>query len=266
MILVISGHQRSGTTMLRGLCDSHPQMRVANEFGCFADLGLPWRQAAAARLAQWRLVNGRWAFDADFNNDPRRHRRNFTFTTRYLWQLARAGERNVGVTGIAAALQQQWPEMPVVGDKLPQYMPLLSEILPHEAVKVLLIHRDARDVTSSFLEKVRTVWKERPWAPAVDTAEKIARNWVAHMKLTRQLQEQFPPYKIHVMQYENLVRDAESSITALAQWLDLPAAGFRQQRVHAKSIGKYRQGLTATEISQVMRITEATMADWGYES
>jgi hypothetical protein len=264
MVLIISGHQRSGTTLLRRLCDAHPQMRIANEFGCFADVGLTVGQAVAARLAQWRLVNGRWAFDSRFASHPRRHWHNLSFGLGYGWQLARVSRGKVTVTAVAHALQKQLGETAVVGDKLPQYTPLLPTLLAQEAVKVLLIYRDGRDVTSSFLENVRTVWQTRSWASELNTAEKIAHHWVAQMNQMAELKATCLPSQLHIMQYEQLVAEPDAALAALAAWLGVAPGGFPLQQVKTSSIGKYRQGLSPAEIAQVEAVAGPTLRQLGY--
>lgn len=265
MTLLISGHQRSGTTLLRRVCDGHPQMQVANEFGCFADVGLTVAQAWRQRLAQWRLVNGRWAFDSQFANHPRRHWQNLWFTVRYGLHLAKVTQGNVAANNVADALQKTWgAETAVSGDKWPQYMPLLANLLQNEEVKGIIIYRDCRDVTSSFLEKVRTVWRTRSWASELDSADKIARNWVTQIELMEQLAGQFGPTKLHLIQYERFVTEPAQSLAELAGWLGILPENFSQKQVRASSIGKYRQGLTPDEIAQVESIAGEKMQDLEY--
>ncbi len=265
MILIISGHQRSGTTILRRVCDGHPQIRVANEFGCFADVGLTVKQAASARLAQWRLVNGRWAYDSASATHPRRHWHNLWFTLSYLWRLARITRGKVTALGVGEALRSQWAEAAVMGDKLPQYMPLLPQLLADHPAKVLLIYRDGRDVTHSFLEKVQTVWQDRAWANELNTAEKIARNWVTQIEQMKQLQQQYGPAQVHIIQYERFVTEPGPVLNDLAAWLGVNPAGFPLQQVRAGSIGKYRQGLTRQQIEQVESLAGTTLQQLGYE-
>lgn len=264
-MLIISGHQRSGTTLLRRVCDGHPQMKVANEFGCFADVGLTVRQAWAARLAQWRLVNGRWSFDSQFATHPRRHWHNLWFTLHYCWRLTQAAHGQLTVTDVGHALGGQWEDAVVMGDKLPQYMPMLPQLLASRSMKVLIIYRDCRDVTSSFLEKVRTVWQMRDWASELDTAEKIAHNWVAQIEQMEQLAAQYGPAQVQVVQYEQFVTEPQLVLADLAAWLGVTPTGFPLQQVRVSSVGKYQQGLTALEIAQVEAVAGATLQQLGYK-
>ena len=265
MTLIISGHQRSGTTLLRRVLDGHPQIKLANEFGCFEDVGLSVGQAWAVRLAQWRLVNGRWAFDSQFANHSRRHWQNLWFTVRYGRYLAQAAQGKVTTTDVSRALQKTWGiETAVSGDKFPQYMPQLPRLLLNEEIKVVIIYRDCRDVTSSFLEKVRTVWRSRTWANDLDSAEKIARNWVRQIERMEMLATQYEPTNLHLIKYETLVTEPAPVLEQLASWLGLPPVGFPLKQVRASSIGKYLQGLSLDEISQIETIAGDTMRHLGY--
>ncbi len=42
MVLLIGGHQRSGTTLLKNICNYHPDITVMSEFGIFHGLGEPY--------------------------------------------------------------------------------------------------------------------------------------------------------------------------------------------------------------------------------
>ena len=35
VLLAIAGHGRSGTTLLREICNAHPQITLTHELGCF---------------------------------------------------------------------------------------------------------------------------------------------------------------------------------------------------------------------------------------
>ncbi|MCP4362628.1 MAG: sulfotransferase [Chloroflexi bacterium] len=260
MVVLISGHQRSGTTMLRRLCDAHPQMRFTNEFSCFSDVGENYSRSLFNRLAQWRLVNGRWAYNSDYVNSPRRHWHNLSFTVAYMKRLAAYDKRNITITAVANSLSQTFPDAQVVGDKWPQYMPLLPNLMTSKLVRVIVIYRDCRDVTSSFLEKVRTEWRSRPWAGEVDTAAKIARNWVEKIELMESLSDQ-----IYIIRYEELVRQPQFVLAALGKWLGVAPDDFLQvQSVKTTSIGKYSQGLMQSELDDVLAIAGTTMARLNY--
>jgi hypothetical protein len=233
-------------------------MCVTNEFACFADVGHAYIHSVRARLAQWRLVNGRWAYDSVHAQNPQKHWANLMFTLGYLQKLARHFTGNLTVSSVANALKHHFPEANYVGDKWPQYMPLLPDLVQAD-VKVVVIYRDCRDVTSSFLEKVRTEWRTRPWAADVDTAAKIARNWVDKIDIMEQLSEQ-----IHIIQYESLITEPEQVLAELGAWLGVDPAGFNWPRLNPASIGKHLHGLTEKELAEIWSVAEQTMARLGY--
>ncbi len=168
-------------------------------------------------------------------------------------------------TAVGHALARQWEETAVIGDKLPQYMPLLPQLLTNHSVKVLIIYRDCRDVTSSFLEKVRTVWQTRDWAKGLNTAEKIAHNWVAQIEQMESLAVRYGPAQVHVVQYEQFVIEPQPVLADLAAWLGITPIGFPLQQVRASSIGKYQQGLTKDEIAHVESIAGTKLRQLGYK-
>lgn len=53
MAFIIAGHIRSGTTLLRNLCNSHPDITVTMEFGNFDGLG-------CSHAAYIRYILRRW--------------------------------------------------------------------------------------------------------------------------------------------------------------------------------------------------------------
>lgn len=261
MILIISGHQRSGTTLLRQICDSHPEICVTNEFACFADVGHGYIHSVRARLAQWRLVNGRWAYESVHTHNPRKHWANLNFTLTYLRRLAIHFTGRLTVPAVADTLKYQFPGAKFVGDKWPQYMPLLPDLVQAEQVKIVVIYRDCRDVTSSFLEKVRTEWRTRPWAPNVDSAPKIAQNWVEKIDIMEQIADQ-----IHIIQYESLLTEPERVMGELGAWLGVDPNGFKWPKLNPATIGKHLYGLTEKELAEVWAVAEKTMTRLGYVS
>jgi len=261
MILIISGHQRSGTTLLRQICDSHPEMCVTNEFACFADVGQSYIHSVRTRMAQWRLVNGRWAYESIHANNPRKHWENLFFTLVYLRKLAPTFARRLTVTAVADTLKDLFPDRKYVGDKWPQYMPLLPDLVQADQVKVVVIYRDCRDVTSSFLKKVRTEWRTRPWAADVDTAAKIARNWVDKIDIMEQISDQ-----IYIIQYESLITKPDKVMADLGMWLGVDPNGFKWPKLNPANIGKHSHGLTDKELADVWSVAEKTMARLGYVS
>jgi hypothetical protein len=69
---------------------------------------------------------------------------------------------------------------------------------------------------------------------------------------------------LFIIRYEELVRDPQSSLAGLAEWLHVDSAGFDVDSVKASSIGKYRKGLTPEELDDVMRVAGPTLERLNY--
>ncbi|NJN55613.1 MAG: hypothetical protein HC804_13200 [Anaerolineae bacterium] len=65
--------------------------------------------------------------------------------------------------------------------------------------------------------------------------------------------------------YEKLISQPEQQIPPLAAWLGVSVAGFRPELLRDTSMGKYKEGLTAEELDEVMAAAGPTLARLGYE-
>ena len=260
MVLLIGGHPRSGTTLLRNLCNGHPDMVVTHEFGNFQYLGTPCKEYMLQMLKRlwdkgilenrfllWPGIDQRWMKGA---NILRAH----VFAARYLFNIHKFKREIIDVPTIEAALRSIFPKTLIVGDKLPDYVFSLNELAETSGLSCLIIYRDCRDVTSSVLEKTRTTWRNKMWVKDFDTTEKIARRWVLAI-------EQMERYKdnVHIVRYEDLVHHPERELVALGKWLGVDPAGFPTAMVQNTGIGKYKRALTDEELATVMEIAGPTM-------
>ena len=66
------------------------------------------------------------------------------------------------------------------------------------------------------------------------------------------------------MRYEELVTDVTRTLARFSEWLEIDPEGFDCERISSRSIGKYRNGLTHSEIDTVMEIAGPTMARLDY--
>jgi hypothetical protein len=260
MMLAITGHQRSGTTMLRYLCHRHPQMAVTHEAGLFLELGRPTKEYGRSLWQYGRQVKGNWGFVRTHSSWRLNHYANLAFVAAYLAALRWRGQETVGYGTVETALRRVFPGKVVVGDKLPQYRNQLAELTAQANVRTLIIYRDCRDVTSSYLVKKRTDWKGQPWAERMDSATKIAQRWVRDV-------ENMEKYAgtAYLACYEKLICQPEEEVPALAAWLGVSAQGFRTELLRDTSIGKYKEGLAPAELEEVMAVAGSTLARLGYE-
>lgn len=262
MILMIGGHPRSGTTLLQTLCDLHPDMAVTNEFGCFSFLGQSYRAYAGSIFNRWQRVQGKWAFDIAYANYPRLLKtNNFFFGLRHLYHYRKQHESEVTAVSLEATYRTMFPKAKVVGDKWPHYLFRMDKYVQDDDLTRLVIYRDCRDVTSSFLVQARTNWKDTDWVHRVDNAEKVAARWVRGIEIM-----EAHANKLIIMQYEALMHEPKRELQRVSEVLGLDLAGFPTDMINPGSIGKYQKGLTPEELETVMAVAGPTMARLGYLS
>ena len=252
--IVIAGIPRSGTTLLRRLCNNHPQMRVTNEFFNFAFVG-DFLPVYAARAGKRILeINGASRIIGGYGTRTTNYLGNVQAVTAHLLRLARRGIGRVTLSAIVEEAREAAPNTRVVGDKMPPYLFIMDELVLVPGLKRVVIYRDCRDVTSSFLLMARTRWRHRLWVREWNTAEKIALKWVSGIEIMERFIQ-----KLFAIRYEDLVGKPESELLRLAEWLGVDPSGFDTQQVSDSAVGKYRQGLTARELDDVLRVAGPTL-------
>lgn len=262
MFLIIAGRPRSGTTILQTLCDRHPEVSMTNEFGSLMYLEQSFTRHALNMFKRLQRVQGKWAFDhAYYINQPEElAQRNKKFARSYLLRLRWQTWRRVTAVAIEATYRQLFPAAKVIGDKLPHYLLHMKTLSAQDNLKRLVIYRDCRDVTSSFLHQVRTTWKDADWVHQFDTAEKIAASWVRDIQIMESHAD-----RLMILQYEKLMQQPEQELARLSDWLGIDPHGFPVELLRADSIGKYREGLTPAEIDAVLAVASPTLLRLGYE-
>ncbi|GJM40488.1 MAG: hypothetical protein DHS20C20_07700 [Ardenticatenaceae bacterium] len=260
MALIIAGRPRSGTTILQTLCDKHPDIALTNEFGNFLYLDQQYLDHAWNIFDRCQRVKGKWTFEIDsFGSKKPLAVVNLLFAAQYLWHLRKNYRKTVTVEAIEATYKLMYPNAKVIGDKLPHYLLSMRKLASQENLKRLVIYRDCRDVTSSFLKQARTNWKEAPWIHKLDTAEKIATSWVRDIDIMESLSE-----RLMIVQYEKLMHQPEQELARISDWLGVDPAGFQKELLSTESIGKHKKGLTPDELETVMQVAGPTMERLGY--
>jgi hypothetical protein len=181
------------------------------------------------------------------------------FVANYTLRLLPYATRPIGVAEIDRVLHQLFPHARLVGDKTPHYVFTLDVLAREPDLKRIIIYRDGRDVTSSMLRKLRGRWRDLPMAQKLDTPGKVAQAWVLAIQAMEKHRQ-----KVYSIRYEDLVREPRRTLNALAHWLDVDPAGFRDSLVRDTSVGKYRTGLTASELAEVNEIAGPTLARLNY--
>lgn len=267
--LIIGGMPRSGTTLLQQLCDDHPQMRVTKEFGNYLFVGESLAGYLKGTARRVRRINGRWRPHGAKQEPPTtllqklrvrggNQIANGLAVSTHVLRIARHGTGPVKLSHLVAA-ETDNGAIRIVGDKFPQYMFRMHQFVELQELLRLVIYRDCRDVTSSFLRKLRADWKNQRWTRPMDTAEKIARKWVEGVEIMERYAE-----RLFVVRYESLVSDADTELRRIAEWLDVDPSGFDAGMVFGSSVGNYRRGLTARELDDVLRVSGSTLERLGY--
>jgi hypothetical protein len=259
---MIGGHPRSGTTLLQTLCYLHPDIAMANEFGNLVFLGRSYEEYVRHVFDRWRRVQGRLAFDISYHGIPWRMKiNNMGFALRHLYHFRSYCDGLATAVAIEAAFRAMYPKAKVVGDKWPHYLFRMDKYVQEDNLIRLVIYRDCRDVTSSFLAKARSSWENTDWIHNVNSAEKIAAKWVKGIEIMETHAD-----KLVILQYEALMREPQKELQRISEAIGLDPAGFPTGMIDPGSIGKYQKGLTSEELETVMSVAGPTMERLGYLS
>jgi len=246
---------RSGTSLLRSVLNSHPSIELmAQELRALRYADLPaWRHVAAVHQAFFRNSIGKPVF--------RRQ------AYRYLNAVLRGGVLGaVTLDRIHRALASTLAgsDARYVGDKWPGYALLHPQFIHRASTRCVFIHRDARDVVASILERIRNGdWRRRRWASRLDTVEKATDYWVEMMEALGDVVRLGG--NALVIRYDDLVTRPGHTLAALAGHLSLPLEGFDASLPHDSSLGRHRDRLSPAELDEVERRAGATLEAWGYE-
>lgn len=261
MALIITGHFRSGTTILKKLCQAHPAIDLTNESAVFYYVNNDFPQYCKHLFYFWRRTK-----NYRTKNYPNPYRRirirvhDLLFLTRFLFWIYQYQEDRVQVSTIQAALKKIYPQAQIVGDKFPDYSRILEMLSQQEDLKIVVIYRDPRDVTSSALQMVSTNWKDMWWVGYYDSAEKIAASWVSFINIMENCKG-----SIHKIRYEAFASNPAQTMDRLGRWLGVDPQFFPTDWVNSTSVGKYQTSLAAADLEDVLRVAGPTMAQLGYE-
>ena len=226
--LFIVGSARSGTTLLRLMFDTHPQLCVTRESHFIPDLARRHGTGPvdAEALCDELLANRwyrRWQLDDD---------------------LVRAGLTAPPRPDFAEALRRLYrcyadaQGKQRCGDKTPQYvrhLPLLAELLPE--ARFVHIIRDGRDVVASFLST----------AIGPDRFDPGVRLWRDAVAAGRAAGAALGPERYTEVFYERLVAAPEQELRRLAAFagLDYDPVMLRYHKAEgAADVGRYHAAVS----------------------
>ena len=258
MGLILCGHQRSGTTLLQSVCNSHPDVTVTMEMGSFLSLDTSYRDYARHMMKTWWTIKNQWRIHPKYRFLRGNLLANFALIRNYLRHLRRHANQTINASNVELGLRKTF-RTPIVGDKWPDYLRLLNDSRSLDGQQILICYRHPLDVTSSTLQMARTRWKSQPWVSRLDTAEKVAQRWVRAMQMMERHES-----KVHAVRYEDLVKQPQTFSRHLGQWLGVDPNRFDVSSIQSKSVDSYRKRLTPEEIETVVQIAGPRMEQTGY--
>ena len=197
----IVGMNRSGTTLLRMMLDTHPDLTIPPETHFVPDVIRAIRQpgAGAAEVLAAMKKHREWP-DFGFSDEQ------------VLAQLNGQSKLTAG-TAVRSfyELYMEQQGKPRWGEKTPRYvtkMPMIQRALPE--ARFVHVIRDGRDVALSVLD--RTVREL--------TAADVAQRW---KRKIRRAQRTAPKLKHYTeVRYEDLILDTEAQLRRICKFIELP--------------------------------------------
>lgn len=202
----VVGCGRSGTTLVRAMLDSHPELAIPPESYFVSELAAEWAPGRAFAfddlLARLRGHDrfARWGLAIDAVAEAGAAARPQTFAD--------------GIRCAFAAYAREKGK-PRYGDKTPRYvqdLALLAELFPE--ARFVHVIRDGRDVALSFLD--------REWGPK--TVEEAARRWRKRVKAGRRAASSLEPGRYLEVRYEDLFDDPSAELERVCALVEVDPA------------------------------------------
>lgn len=256
--LIISGHPRSGTTILNKLMTFHKDIALSFEFNAFWNMGMShevyveklrktWRKKRLISAGESSLSRLRWkAINRKFYE---------TFTG----TINQYAGGIIGYDQIIEAYQKALPGMPIVGDKRPPYVFILDRLVTEPGLKKIVIYRNCPNVVRSCLARSLTKGPEKPFSMQYGTAEKAATSWVKAIDMLEAYRDQ-----LFIVRYEDLIGNPQKEVTRIAEYLAISPAGFRTEIIRSDQPVKHIYSLTEEDNEIIRAIAGPTMERLGY--
>jgi hypothetical protein len=180
--IFIVGCQRSGTTLLRLILDSHPNISCGPETRFLADFARITSPPMWPHMQQYGFPKEYW------------HRKFAELFDSFQSDYARRRGKN------------RW------ADKTPRYalyLEYLDQLFP--SCQVVHVIRDGRDVVASHKDH-----------SGYFSAVKATKKWPMYIRAARTAGERLPASRYHEVRYEDLVADTETTLRKLLDFLDEP--------------------------------------------
>ena len=232
--ILIGACPRSGTTLLRGILDNHPDLAVVGETNFIfwlvrhrAGFGDLRKEANRRKMAEWL-----------FDNEGRGQKRIQGSTPRDE-AIQRMVDGGTTLGSMFAAIFQMYAdrhEKPRWGDKRPAYAGFIETMFalyPH--AQFINLVRDPRGAVAS---QMPLGWD----APKVALASSYA-TWETSVRRVDAFAPELRPDQLIDVRFEDLVRDPRGEIRRVCDWAGLPADdGVIESMVTEKRKGSFREG------------------------
>jgi len=188
--IFIIGMQRSGSTLVEQILDSHPAIEGTAELN-----DLPTIVREQGEIA---------------------HRRNISFSE-HLRQMSSEKLSALGAEYVERTRAYRITDKPFFTDKMPAnwlYVGVIRLVLPH--AKIIDVRRHPLDCCFSNWKQLYGKGLEHSYS-----MENMGRYYAAYVRLMR-LMDRVQPGKIHRVIYERLVDDVEGEVRRLLDHLELP--------------------------------------------
>lgn len=271
----IVGVHRSGTTLLRYILSSHPDVYVPEESDFIPRFFLhrPTRPLSSQKVAEYlHIIFNEYRFVRDWQGempDPQT-----------VWMDIASNPTPAAFLDALYTRYAQQNQAYRWGDKTPiyaSYISLLHQIFPE--ARFIHIIRDGRDAALSMLEK----YASDEFHVDVYFA---AWNWVRRIRAAQKAARQLPAQQYVEIRYEDLVADAAPIVRQLCTFLDLD---FRpemlmqhqlaQQQIPAdshffanvrkpitqKKVGRWQNDLTERDQRLVQAVQRSLLTELDYD-
>jgi hypothetical protein len=257
-MLMVCGHPRSGTTMLTRLLSSHPDIDLTFELHNFMGVGRsPWQHLGLLRRNnRWRLPPFRIR---GARRGSRRRLLGAILFTRYVLGLFWQRRNPIDLDSMRRVLRGIFPRAQVLGDKYPRYVFHLDRFAAVPDLLIVVIFREARDVVRSAIEKSKKSWRRTSYGRRFASPTSAAKSWVRAIESMERNRE-----RIHVIRYEDLVRQPEAVLRDLGRYLEVDPEGFKSSIIKQDRVGKHKKGLSDADQATVVQVAGEAMRRQGY--
>ncbi len=239
--IFIGGLQRSGTTLMRLLLNSHPHIACGPESklfqqnnrleGIYTDLRTIWPT----------ILSPHYEFDPHMVDQAMAALMHSTFMP-YCQKQGKP----------------RWAE------KTPANILCIDTLFAlFPAAQFIHMIRDPRDAFCSTREKAAKAKKDKPfWATR--TPKLVAAEWCRRINCGLAWRER--PDRYREVRYEELVAQPEATLRIVLAFLDEPWAAnvLENKTIFSTSLGRWRTELSAAEVAEIEAVAGETMRALGY--